>query len=281
MAKFEIMNTVTRQLHRVGFKLKKHSPEILVGLGVVGTVASTVMACKATAKLDEVLEDPKKKIDKIHELMENPEKIPEGKEYTEEDGKKDLTIMYTQSAVKIINHSGMSIGFTKNILNRLIDGKCLTPIEDAGDIWKYSFDRGDGIKTYQCKRMSSFFKDVYPDGRVKYNDIDRVIKVDMTTDTTWHSGFIDRIVDDLYPITMPYMPTDKPYKVYCEDFLTDLKNGDYDTVGVLYGIDPSGDRFEINRYFKDGDQHMIEIDKEEYEARKLMDMKRKVALKGE
>ena len=28
-------------------------------------------------------------------------------------------------------HSGMSIGFTKQILNRLIDGKPLTPIEDA------------------------------------------------------------------------------------------------------------------------------------------------------
>lgn len=179
------------------------------------------------------------------------------------------------------NHSGMSISFTKNILNRLIDGKCLTPIEDVGDIWKYSFDRDNGVKTYKCKRMSSFFKDVYPDGSIKYNDVDRVIKVDMTTDTVWHSGFVDRIIDELYPITMPYIPADKPFKVYCEDLLTDSKNGDFDTVGVLYGIDPFGDRFEINRYFKDGDRDMIEIDKEEYEARKLLDKKRREKLKGE
>lgn len=32
-------------------------------------------------------------------------------------------------------HSGMSIGITKNILNRLIDGKPLTPIEDTEDVW--------------------------------------------------------------------------------------------------------------------------------------------------
>ena len=32
-------------------------------------------------------------------------------------------------------HSGMSIGFTKNILNRLIDGKPLTPIEDTEEAW--------------------------------------------------------------------------------------------------------------------------------------------------
>lgn len=102
MAKLEIMNTVTRSLHRVGFKCKKHSPEILVGAGIVGVVGSAVMACKATTKLDEVLEEPKEKIEKIHELMENPDMVPEGKEYTEEDGKKDLTIMYTQSAVKVV-----------------------------------------------------------------------------------------------------------------------------------------------------------------------------------
>ena len=203
------------------------------------------------------------------------------------EGEFDYGCACYESALKAFNclmedgHSGMSIGFTKNILNRLIDGKCLTPIEDTDDIWKYSFDRGNGVKTYQCKRMSSCFKDVYPDGKVKYNDIDRVIKVDMTADTTWHSGFIDSIVDELYPITMPYIPSNNPYKVYCEDFLTDPKNGDYDTVGVFYGIDPDGNRFEINRYFKDGDWGMIEIDKEEYEARKLLDKERREKLKGE
>lgn len=203
------------------------------------------------------------------------------------EGEFDYGCACYESALKVFNclmedgHSGMSIGFTKNILNRLIDGKCLTPIEDVGDIWKYSFARGNGVKTYQCKRMSSFFKDVYPDGKVKYNDVDRVIKVDMTADTVWHSGFIDSIVDELYPITMPYIPSNNPYKVYCEDFLTDPKNGDYDTVGVFYGIDPDGNRFDINRYFKDWDRDMIEIDKEEYEARKLLDKERREKLKGE
>lgn len=101
MSKFEIVNTVTRNLNRVGFKIQKHSPEILLGAGIVGVVASTVMACKATTKLDDILEEPKKKIDTIHEFMEHPESVPEGNEYTEEDGKKDLTIVYTQTAVQV------------------------------------------------------------------------------------------------------------------------------------------------------------------------------------
>lgn len=169
------------------------------------------------------------------------------------EGEFDYGCACYESALKAFNclmedgHSGMSINFTKNILNRLIDGKCLTPIEDTDDIWKYSFDRENGAKTYQCKRMSSLFKDVYPDGRVKYSDIDRGVKVDLITNTIWHSGLINRIIDELYPITIPYIPANKPFKVYCEDFLTDPKNGDYDTVGMLYGFDPEGNRFEINR----------------------------------
>lgn len=101
MAKLEIMNTVTRSLHRVGFKFKKHSPEILVGAGIVGVVGSTIMACKATTKLDEILAEPKEKIETIHKFMEDPEEVPEGKDYSVEDGKRDLTIVYTQSALQV------------------------------------------------------------------------------------------------------------------------------------------------------------------------------------
>ena len=60
-------------------------------------------------------------------------------------------------------HSGMSIGFTKNILNRLIDGKPLVPIEDVPGIWNLTsgWPNDDIIEHYQCKRMGSLFKDVY------------------------------------------------------------------------------------------------------------------------
>lgn len=74
---------------------------------------------------------------------------------------------------------------------------------------------------------------------------------------------------ELYPITMPYMPSDRAYKVYTEDFLTDPKNGDYDTVGILYVITPSMEKVEINRYFKEAPKGFAEIDESEYVKRKM------------
>lgn len=71
MRKLAIVESLGRTVNRVGFKLKKHSPEILVVTGIVGAVASAVMACKATTKLSDITEEAKEKIDDIHADIEN------------------------------------------------------------------------------------------------------------------------------------------------------------------------------------------------------------------
>lgn len=102
-----IMNTATRTLHRVGFKFKKHSPEILIVAGVVGTITSVVMACKASTKVNDILEDTKEQLDVIHNagerLAQGEELVcQDGTNYTIEDNKKDLTIVYAKTAVKFV-----------------------------------------------------------------------------------------------------------------------------------------------------------------------------------
>lgn len=99
MKKLAFMNTISRSAHRMAFKLQKHSPEILVVAGVIGAVASAVMACKATTKLSDILDDSRDRIDSIHDVIENPDKVNE--EYTQDDGNKDLAIVYTQTALKV------------------------------------------------------------------------------------------------------------------------------------------------------------------------------------
>lgn len=98
MKKLNILTNANGALHRVGFKLKKHSPEILIVAGTIGTVASVVMACKATLKVNEVLEETKNDLDKIH-TVSSDEKYEE--KYCEEDMKKDLVITYAKAGVKL------------------------------------------------------------------------------------------------------------------------------------------------------------------------------------
>lgn len=171
-------------------------------------------------------------------------------------------------------HSGFSISMTKFILNRLIEGKPLTFIEDTEDAWSDISDRSGlrgEIANYQCRRMSSLFKYVYDDGSIKYRDVNRFCGVNVDNpDVSYHSSLIDRVMEEKFPITMPYFPESKPFRVYCEEFLTDRKNGDFDTVGILYVIKPDGERVEINRYFKEGEKDFIEIASCEYEMRRKM-----------
>lgn len=167
------------------------------------------------------------------------------------------------------DHSGMSWGLTRAILIRLMDGKALTPITDNEDDWGESHGLNDGKKRYQCKRMSSLFKDVYPDGTIKYTDIDRVtICYLKSPNSWWHNGMVRSMIDEMFPITMPYSPEDEPYRVYAEQFLCDEKNGDYDTEGILYCVKPDGEKIDINRYFGEVDGKWVEITDDEYEERK-------------
>ncbi len=199
------------------------------------------------------------------------------------EGEWDYGCACYESALKAFEslckdgHSGFSIGLTKQILNRLIDGKPICPIEDTEESWVHIADTSGHLgeeANYQCKRMSSLFKYVYADGSVKYRDIDRFVLVDTVTNTIWHSGLVDRVLEELYPITMPYIPNDTPYKAMCEEYLTDRKNGDFDTVGILNVIKPDGKTVEINRYFKDVPDGWEEIDLEEFKKRQAMHYER-------
>lgn len=166
------------------------------------------------------------------------------------------------------NHSGMSIQITKSILNRLIDGKCLTPIEDTEDNWNELTEHKDGTKEYQCRRMSSLFKKVALDGAVTYTDINRVSCIDISNPSVaYHNGFATRLVDKIFPIEMPYLPQMKPYKVFTEDLLFGDK-GDFDTIAYLYILLPDGQKIDLNRYFKEENGQLVPMEKEEWDARK-------------
>ena len=94
-----LVNKINTTFRKTGFKLRKYSPEILVVAGIVGTVVSAVMACKATTKISDILETTRDDIDTIHNFKPDTESE---ETYSEEDRKKDLTIVYIQTGIKFV-----------------------------------------------------------------------------------------------------------------------------------------------------------------------------------
>lgn len=107
--KTDVMVSVSRSLHKVGFKLKKHSPEILVVAGVAGTITSVVMACKATLQVNEVMDEAKETVDKIHNCVGKHLHTSDGEEYTQEVANRDLAITYIQTGWKLVKLYGPAV----------------------------------------------------------------------------------------------------------------------------------------------------------------------------
>lgn len=94
----------TKALGRTGLVLKKHSPEILTGVGIAGVVTSAVMASKATLKLEEVVEETQTTLGLIAKTREDR---PE--EYSEKDALHDKTIAYTKGALAVTKLYGPAL----------------------------------------------------------------------------------------------------------------------------------------------------------------------------
>lgn len=99
-------NTLSRSAHRIGFKLRQHSPEILAVGGAVGVVASGVMACRATTKLSGILEETKENLDDMKGYIEEN---GFSEKYSEEDSKKDTVIIYAKAGFEIVKLYGPSV----------------------------------------------------------------------------------------------------------------------------------------------------------------------------
>lgn len=181
--KTDIMKNVTRNFNKIGFQLKKHSPEILVVAGVVGAVTSAVMACKATTKVHDILEDTKTKVDQVHEVLANDD-IPEEK-YSVEDSKKDLAIIYAQTGFEFVKLYGPSVALGVLSITAILTSNNILRKRNLALAAAYTtIDRS--FKEYRGRVVERFGKDL--DHELKHNikakEIEETITNEDGTETT-------------------------------------------------------------------------------------------------
>lgn len=96
--------SLTSLVNNAKLQVKEHSPEILVAVGIVGVITSTVMACRATVKAKKVIDTTKEISEKFHDEAKDCESG-----YTEENLKNDIPKLYLRSGVELVKIYGPSI----------------------------------------------------------------------------------------------------------------------------------------------------------------------------
>ena len=193
MKNFELMNSVTRSINRVGFQLKKHSPEILVVVGIVGAVTSAVMACKATTKANDILNDAKSQVDKVHKVLEDEAISPEM--YSEEDSKKDLAIIYAKTGLDFVKLYGPSVLLgAVSIASILASNNILRKRNIALAAAYTAVDTG--FKEYRGRLIERFGKEL--DKELKYNIKSETVQ-ETVIDEKGNEETVDKVVEVANP----------------------------------------------------------------------------------
>ena len=158
---------------KVELKAIKHSPEILAGVGVVGVVGSLVLACKATTKLSDVLEESKEQLDKIKEVAADP---AYEEKYSQDDAKKDTTITYVQTAMKITKLYAPSVILCASSLGCLLASNNILKKRNAALSAAYmTVDKS--FKEYRKRVADRFGEEV--EKEIRYNiKAEEITKVD-------------------------------------------------------------------------------------------------------
>lgn len=174
MKKEELMNKVSGTFGKVGFKIQKHSPEILMVVGVVGAVASAVVACKATLKVEAVMDDTKEKMSKVHESEEKG-CTAVGMDYSHDDAKKDTVIIYAQTGLKLAKLYAPAVAIGALSLTSILASNNILRKRNVAIAAAYTaVDKS--FKDYRSRVIERFGQEV--DKELRYN-----LKAEKTTET--------------------------------------------------------------------------------------------------
>lgn len=171
MNKADTIAKFSRAIHNVGFQLKKYSPEIMAIAGVVGMVTSAVMACKATTKASEIIDEAKTSVSMIHDLVAD-QAVPESK-YSEEDSKRDLVIVYSKAVMKFAKLYGPSLIIAGLSAGSILSSTTILRKRNIAIGTAYTaLDRS--FRTYRDRVIEKFGEDL--DKELKYGTTTKVIE---------------------------------------------------------------------------------------------------------
>lgn len=165
------LGIVTRLAGRAGLVLSKHAPTILTAAGTVGFIGTTVLASKATLKVEETLAEETSMLVKVHEAHEA------GK-LTDKDAMHDKVVLYTRMTTKLAKLYAPALILGAASIASLITGHGIMLKRNASLAAAYAAV-DQAFKTYKKKVESKFGKDAVLDAIASVADED-LTKDEMT-----------------------------------------------------------------------------------------------------
>ena len=212
-----ILKSIGKSMSKFCAKTKAHSPEILVVAGVVGVVASAILACKASTKVSTIIHEAKEQIDDIHDVAEKEEYKDE---YTREDMQKDLAIVYTQTAVKFVKLYALPVVLGGLSIAGILTSNGILRRRNLALAAAYTaVDKG--FKEYRSRVVDKFGEKV--DNELRYGIKARKIEETVTDPETGKEKQVKKTVE----VIDPNLPSD--YACYFDRRSRNYNdNADYD-----------------------------------------------------
>lgn len=165
-----IPDAISSKVARQALQVQKASPNLLFGAGIVGVVGATVLACRATLKVEEIVDEAaKKKID-IEAVLTDPN--IKSSVYSEQDARQDMAVLYIQTAVKFTKLYAPAVGLGALSIFALCSSHNILTKRNAALAAAYAaLDKG--FKEYRNRVIAEYGED--KDRELKYGYVEREI----------------------------------------------------------------------------------------------------------
>jgi hypothetical protein len=239
MKRNEIMKTMSSTFSKVSVKVKKHSPEILIVAGVIGTVASAVLACRATTKIGTVMATSKNDISEIHSAAENGV-TSSGESYSKDDAKKDLTIVYVQTGVKLAKLYAPSVALGALSITGIITSNQILRKRNVALAAAYA-TVDQTFKEYRNRVVDRFGEEV--DKELRYNIKAKKVEEMVTDPDTGKEKKVKSTVDISDP-------TENPFCMFFDETTSEAyeQNADYNRMTLKAAQQYANDKLRADGF---------------------------------
>lgn len=154
-----IGTTAMQTVSHTGLVIKKYSPEILTAVGVVSIVGGSILACKETLHVEDILDEHNHNDEMINSVHNGDIDIPEGESYTEEDYKKDVITNKLQTGVKIAKLYGPSVALGVMGIGCILGSHYILSKRNVALLSAYKL-ANDALTSYRERVVKQFGADI-------------------------------------------------------------------------------------------------------------------------